>query len=95
MLSDPEDKLRLASGISTSAGELTLVGTWLVENVGGPLVRPTLESAGKTRYTSTITLVMLAPDATAVRPSSLGIGEIETGDNFVLTEQFQPVPLRA
>src|SRR5215467_12400690 len=43
------------SSNSTSEGELTLVGTWGVEKVGGPLVRPTSESLGKTRYTSTRT----------------------------------------
>jgi hypothetical protein len=35
------------------------VGTWDVEKVGGPLVRFTLESFGKTRYTSMTTLVIL------------------------------------
>src|SRR6266446_7063076 len=34
---------------ATSDGEFTRVGTMDVENVGGPLVRPTLESFGKTR----------------------------------------------
>ena len=34
---------------ATSEGEFTRVGTCGVENVGGPLVRPTLESLGKTR----------------------------------------------
>jgi hypothetical protein len=39
------------------------VGTFGVENVGGPLVRPTSESAGKTRYISTTTFDMLLVDA--------------------------------
>src|SRR6185369_6017821 len=47
----------------TSDGELTLVGTFGVENTGGPLVRPTLESAGKTRYISTITFLISLSDA--------------------------------
>ena len=34
---------------ATSDGELTRVGTCAVENVGGPEVRPTSESSGKTR----------------------------------------------
>jgi hypothetical protein len=45
---------RLASALSrdaktTSEGELTLVGTRGVENVGAPLVREPSESEGKTR----------------------------------------------
>ena len=38
-----------ASRNATSEGELTRVGTCGVENVGGPLVRPTSESLGNTR----------------------------------------------
>ena len=38
-----------ASRNATSEGELTRVGTCEVENVGGPLVRPTSESFGNTR----------------------------------------------
>ena len=34
---------------ATSEGEFTRVGTCGVENNGGPLVRPTFESAGNTR----------------------------------------------
>jgi hypothetical protein len=45
-LSVPAAELRSSS--STSDGELTRVGTCDVEKVGGPLVRPTFESAGKT-----------------------------------------------
>jgi hypothetical protein len=55
-LSDPIEASRLASIISTSAEELTLVGTFGV--------RAVLESAGKTRYTSTITFLTVAPDGT-------------------------------
>jgi hypothetical protein len=54
--SDPVEAPRLASIISTSAEELTLVGTFGV--------RAVLESAGKTRYTSIITLLTVAPDGT-------------------------------
>src|SRR5215467_2766714 len=57
-LSDPEEESRLSN--ATSEGELTLVGTFGVENVGGPLVRPTLEPSGKTWYISTTTWPMLA-----------------------------------
>jgi hypothetical protein len=57
-LSDPEEEARLSN--ATSEGELTLVGTWFVENVGGPLVRPTSESLGKTWYISTTTWLMFA-----------------------------------
>ena len=39
----------LRSSNSTSEGELTRVGTCGVLNVGGPDVRPTSESLGKTR----------------------------------------------
>src|SRR5262245_14468881 len=40
-----------------------------VENVGGPLVRPTLESAGKTRYISTTTSDIALVDAPdGIRP---------------------------
>src|SRR5262245_39811621 len=52
------EESRLAN--ATSEGELTLVGTWFVGNVGGPLVRPTLESLGKTWYISTTTWPMFA-----------------------------------
>jgi hypothetical protein len=45
--SSPAAESRLRS--ATSDGELTLVGTFGVENVGGPLVRLTSESLGKTR----------------------------------------------
>src|SRR5262249_7978270 len=58
---DPAENVRSSS--ATSDGELTLVGTFGVENVGGPLVRPTLESAGKTRYTSTTTVFISFVDA--------------------------------
>ena len=51
---------RVASSISTSAGEFTRVGTCAVENFGGPEVRPTSECVGKTWYTSTSTFPMLA-----------------------------------
>src|SRR5947207_15720671 len=51
----PGEGLVSRSSNSTSEGELTLVGTWSVEKVGGPLVRETSESFGKTRYTSTRT----------------------------------------
>jgi hypothetical protein len=45
------------------------VGTFGVENVGGPLVRSTLESAGKTRYTSTTTFFKSLVDApNGIRP---------------------------
>jgi hypothetical protein len=57
---DPAENWR--SSNATSEGELTLVGTFCVENVGGPLVRPTLESAGKTRYTSTTTFFISLVD---------------------------------
>src|SRR6516162_9472900 len=56
-LSDFEEESRLSN--ATSEGELTLVGTWFVEKVGGPLVRATLESLGKTWYISTTTWPML------------------------------------
>src|SRR4029077_8439920 len=60
------------SSSATSDGELTLVGTFGVENAGtvsGPLVRPTLESAGKTRYTSTTTFFISLVDApNGIRP---------------------------
>src|SRR5580704_8934919 len=66
-LSDPLENWR--SVTSTSDGELTRVGTLGVENVGGPLVRPTLESAGKTRYISTTTFDILLVDAPdGIRP---------------------------
>src|SRR6266446_10899998 len=66
-LSDPSENLRSSS--ATSDGELTLVGTFGVENVGGPLVRPWLESAGKTRYTSTTTFFISLMDAPeGIRP---------------------------
>ena len=39
----------LRSSNATSEGELTRVGTCGVLNVGGPEVRPTSESLGKTR----------------------------------------------
>src|SRR5262245_17008883 len=66
-LSEPSEDLRSSS--ASSDGELTLVGTFGVENVGGPLVRPTLESAGKTRYISTTTFDMLLVDApNGIRP---------------------------
>src|SRR5215471_19386440 len=67
-LSDPMEELR--SSNATSDGELTLVGTFGVENVGGPLVRFTSESAGKTRYISTTTFFMsLVGDApNGIRP---------------------------
>src|SRR5262245_34992603 len=66
-LSDPLENCR--SVTSTSDGELTRVGTFGVENVGGPLVRPTSESAGKTRYISTTTFDMLLVDAPdGIRP---------------------------
>jgi len=42
----PADVLR--SSNSTSDGELSRVGTSGVENVGGPLVRPTFERFGNT-----------------------------------------------
>src|SRR5215471_6659178 len=65
--SDPSEDLRSSS--ATSDGELTLVGTFVVENVGGPLVRTTSESAGKTRYISTTTFDMLLVDAPdGIRP---------------------------
>src|SRR5437868_9931 len=65
--SDPSEDLRSSS--ATSDGELTLVGTFAVENVGDPLVRPTSESAGKTRYISTTTFDMLLVDAPdGIRP---------------------------
>src|SRR5215472_13675024 len=65
---DPAENLRSSS--ATSDGELTLVGTFGVENVGGPLVRFTSESAGKTRYISTTTFFMsLVGDApNGIRP---------------------------
>src|SRR5262249_32015953 len=54
---------------ATSDGELTLVGTFGVENVGGPLVRVTSESSGKTLYTSTTTFVTSLVDApNGIRP---------------------------
>jgi hypothetical protein len=54
---------------ATSDGEFTLVGTLGVENVGGPLVRFTSESAGKTRYTSTTTFFISLVDApNGIRP---------------------------
>src|SRR5262245_42035310 len=59
-LSDPSDAFLSAS--ATSDGELTRVGKLDVENVGGPLVRPTSESAGNTRYISTTTFDMLLVD---------------------------------
>ena len=67
-LSDPEEESRLAN--ATSEGELTLVGTWFVENTGAPLVRPTSESLGKTRYISTTTSVTPPPgaDGPVIRP---------------------------
>src|SRR5207244_653413 len=46
---------RVPVSTSTSAGELTRVGTAEVLKSGGPEVRPTSESAEKTRYTSTST----------------------------------------
>jgi hypothetical protein len=61
---DPAENVRSSS--ATSDGELTLVGTFGVENAGtvsGPLVRPTLESSGKTRYTSTTTFFISLVDA--------------------------------
>jgi hypothetical protein len=64
---DPAENLRSSS--ATSDGELTLVGTFGVENVGGPLVRFTFESAGKTRYISTTTFFMSFVDApNGIRP---------------------------
>src|SRR5262249_29171945 len=64
---DPAENWRSSS--ATSDGELTLVGTFGVENVGGPLVRFTLESAGKTRYTSTTTFFIAFVDARiGIRP---------------------------
>src|SRR5215471_839791 len=51
---------RVAVSISTSAGELTRVGTARVLKVGGPEVRPTSESLGKTWYTSTSTSLILS-----------------------------------
>src|SRR5262249_49900393 len=57
-LSEFEEEARLSN--ATSEGELTLVGTWFVENTGGPLVRPTSESLGKTWYISTTTWPMFA-----------------------------------
>src|SRR5215475_14978977 len=66
-LSDPSEAF--LSATSTSDGELTRVGTLGVENVGGPLVRFTSESAGKTRYTSTTTFDILLVDAPdGIRP---------------------------
>jgi hypothetical protein len=63
----PAENCRWSS--ATSDGELTLVGTFGVENVGGPLVRPWLESAGKTRYTSTTTFFISLIDAPeGIRP---------------------------
>src|SRR5262249_32656301 len=56
-LSEFEEEARLSN--ATSEGELTLVGTWFVENTGGPLVRPTSESLGKTWYISTTTWPMV------------------------------------
>ena len=55
----PEEVSRLSN--ATSEGELILVGTWAVEKTGGgaPLVRPTSESLGKTRYISTTTWPMV------------------------------------
>src|SRR5579884_661544 len=52
----PATLSRLAT--ATSDGELTRVGTCDVLNVGGPLVRATFESLGKTRYISTMTCPM-------------------------------------
>ncbi len=62
-----EEESRLSN--ATSDGELTLVGTFGVEKVGGPLVRFTSESAGKTRYTSTTTFFISLVDAPdGIRP---------------------------
>src|ERR1700730_7381675 len=64
---DPAENWRWSN--ATSDGELTLVGTFGVENIGGPLVLPTLESAGKTRYTSTTTFFISLVDAPdGIRP---------------------------
>src|SRR5262249_29617927 len=66
---DPMGPENLRSSSATSDGEFTLVGTFGVENVGGPLVRFTLESAGKTRYTSTTTFFISLVDApNGIRP---------------------------
>src|SRR5690348_6987885 len=63
------------SSNSTSDGELTRVGTCDVENVGGPLVRPTSERAGNTRYISTrtspILLRSLVPEIRPVKVASV------------------------
>src|SRR5215813_3947469 len=56
-VNSPAALSRLAK--ATSEGELTRVGTCVVEKVGGPDVRPTLESLGKTRYISTTMSEML------------------------------------
>src|SRR4029450_13337604 len=58
----------------TPGGEFTRVGTWEVEKRGGPLVRPTSESAGNTRYISTLTLPMLPSDApVGMRPWNVAL----------------------
>src|SRR5215467_6365028 len=62
----PGEGLVSRSSNSTSEGELTLVGTWGVEKVGRPLVRPMSESLGKTRYTSTRTSPISATVASSV-----------------------------
>src|SRR5215472_4321035 len=54
---NPDPLSRLSK--ATSEGELTRVGTCEVEKVGGPDVRATLESFGKTRYISTTRSEML------------------------------------
>src|SRR4051794_19155255 len=51
---------------ATSDGEFTRVGTLSVEKVGDPLVRPTSESFGKTRYISTTTWPTSPMDAPPV-----------------------------
>src|SRR5689334_8038142 len=50
--------LLLRSSNATSEGELTRVGTCEVLKLGGPDVRPTSESFGKTRYISTRTFAI-------------------------------------
>ncbi len=59
---------------ATSEGEFTRVGTWEVEKTGSPLVRPTSESAGNTRYISTRTVPMLpSDDPVGMRPWNVAL----------------------
>ena len=64
---------------ATSDGEFTRVGTLAVEKVGDPLVRPTSESFGNTRYISTTTWPMLgfAPVSNPVKVALVITVELE------------------